>query len=122
LSEDERVQVVANLIIDRILEDQQNGQSLLKKVKRECPAMSDSLKTRNAIAAIRVSTTGQGVDGDSPEAQKEQAEQYAARKGATIKSSSCSWNRPQKSNSQCRRRWIIAKTRRMKSTSLLLNP
>lgn len=37
LSEDERVQVVANLIIDRILADQQNGQSLLKKVKRSAP-------------------------------------------------------------------------------------
>jgi site-specific DNA recombinase len=40
---------------------------------------------RNAVAAIRVSTTGQGTDGDSPEAQKEQAERYAAGRGATIK-------------------------------------
>ena len=40
---------------------------------------------RNAVAAIRVSTTKQGRDGDSPEAQKEQIERYAANKGIVIK-------------------------------------
>lgn len=37
LSEDERVQFVANLIIDRILYDQQKDQSLLKKLRRSSP-------------------------------------------------------------------------------------
>lgn len=32
LSPEERIQVLANLIIDRILEDQRNGQVLLKKI------------------------------------------------------------------------------------------
>jgi len=40
---------------------------------------------QNAVAAIRVSTTGQGTDGDSPEAQKEQIERFAEAKGITIK-------------------------------------
>ena len=40
---------------------------------------------RNAVAAIRVSTTKQGRDGDSPEAQKEQIERYASNKGIVIK-------------------------------------
>ena len=39
----------------------------------------------NAIAAIRVSTTKQGTDGDSPEAQKEQIERFANARGITIK-------------------------------------
>ena len=34
-------------------------------------------ETQNAVAAIRVSSVKQGVDGDSPEAQKEQIEQFA---------------------------------------------
>ena len=33
--------------------------------------------TQNAVAAIRVSSVKQGVQGDSPEAQKEQIEQFA---------------------------------------------
>ena len=41
--------------------------------------------TQNAVAAIRVSTTKQGQDGDSPEAQKEQIERYALNKGIKIK-------------------------------------
>jgi DNA invertase Pin-like site-specific DNA recombinase len=40
---------------------------------------------RNAVAAIRVSTTKQGRDGDSPEAQKEQIERFALNKGIVIK-------------------------------------
>ena len=40
---------------------------------------------KNAVAAIRVSTTKQGTDGDSPEAQKEQIERFAATRGITIK-------------------------------------
>lgn len=40
---------------------------------------------KNAVAAIRVSSTKQGTDGDSPEAQKEQADRYAEIKGLTIK-------------------------------------
>src|SRR6266536_9336 len=47
--------------------------------------MQNNSINRNAVAAIRVSTTGQGTDGDSPEAQKEQAERYAASRGITIK-------------------------------------
>jgi site-specific DNA recombinase len=40
---------------------------------------------KNAVAAIRVSTTKQGTDGDSPGAQKEQIERYAESRGITIK-------------------------------------
>jgi len=39
----------------------------------------------NAIAAIRVSTTRQGTEGDSPEAQKEQIERFAEMKGVKLK-------------------------------------
>lgn len=39
----------------------------------------------NAIAAIRVSSAGQGIDGDSPEAQKEQIAAYAKRHNINIK-------------------------------------
>lgn len=41
--------------------------------------------SKNAVAAIRVSTTKQGTDSDSPEAQKEQIERYAENKGIVIK-------------------------------------
>ena len=41
--------------------------------------------TKNAVAAIRVSTTKQGTDGDSPDAQKEQIERYASNHGIIIK-------------------------------------
>lgn len=47
--------------------------------------MPDQLAKSNAVAAIRVSTTKQGTDGDSPEAQKEQIERYAENKGIVIK-------------------------------------
>ena len=47
--------------------------------------MQDNIASRNAVVAIRVSTTKQGTDGDSPEAQKEQAERFAQNKGITIK-------------------------------------
>ncbi len=47
--------------------------------------MHSGLALKNAVAAIRVSTTKQGVDGDSPEAQKEQIERFAASKGVVIK-------------------------------------
>ncbi len=47
--------------------------------------MQSELKGKNAVAAIRVSTTKQGTDGDSPEAQKEQIERFAINKGITIK-------------------------------------
>lgn len=40
---------------------------------------------KNAVAAIRVSTTKQGTDGDSPEAQREQIERFAATRGITVK-------------------------------------
>lgn len=47
--------------------------------------MHSELSGKNAVAAIRVSTTKQGTDGDSPEAQKEQIERFAENKGVTIK-------------------------------------
>ncbi len=47
--------------------------------------MQSELSGKNAVAAIRVSTTKQGTDGDSPEAQKEQIERFAETKGITIK-------------------------------------
>jgi site-specific DNA recombinase len=45
----------------------------------------NNLDFKNAVAAIRVSTTKQGTDGDSPDAQKEQIERFAKDKGITIK-------------------------------------
>lgn len=39
----------------------------------------------NAVGAIRVSTAKQGAEGDSPEAQREQIERFAASKGLRIK-------------------------------------
>ena len=47
--------------------------------------MQSQLADGNAIAAIRVSTSKQGADGDSPEAQKEQIERFAESKGVIIK-------------------------------------
>ena len=47
--------------------------------------MQPELVGKNAVAAIRVSTTKQGTEGDSPEAQKEQIERFAETKGITIK-------------------------------------
>lgn len=42
-------------------------------------------KMDNAVAAIRVSSTKQGTDGDSPEAQKEQIERFAKNHNINIK-------------------------------------
>ena len=47
--------------------------------------MHSEISGKNAVAAIRVSTTKQGTEGDSPEAQKEQIERFAETKGITIK-------------------------------------
>lgn len=48
--------------------------------------MNENLpKAENAIAAIRVSSTKQGTDGDSPEAQKEQLERFAQSHNINIK-------------------------------------
>ena len=47
--------------------------------------MHTELNGKSAVAAIRVSTTKQGTEGDSPEAQKEQIERFAETKGITIK-------------------------------------
>jgi DNA invertase Pin-like site-specific DNA recombinase len=41
-------------------------------------------KTRRGVLAVRVSTVGQGIDGDSPEAQIEQGQRYAASHGIEI--------------------------------------
>ncbi len=41
--------------------------------------------SKNAVAAIRVSTTKQGTDSDSPGAQQEQIERFAESKGIVIK-------------------------------------
>ncbi len=46
--------------------------------------MLNKVLVKNAVGAIRVSTTKQGVDGDSPDDQKDQIERYAAGKGMTI--------------------------------------
>ena len=37
----------------------------------------DNLRPRNGLLAVRVSTPGQGIDGDSPDAQIEQGERFA---------------------------------------------
>jgi site-specific DNA recombinase len=39
--------------------------------------LPSSLPLRNTVLAVRVSTPGQGIDGDSPEAQIEQGQRYA---------------------------------------------
>lgn len=47
--------------------------------------MQSSLEPRNAVAAIRVSTTKQGTQGDSPDAQQEQIQRYADNHNLGIK-------------------------------------
>lgn len=47
--------------------------------------MEFAVKAESAVAAIRVSSVKQGVQGDSPEAQKEQIEQFAKTHHITIK-------------------------------------
>ena len=47
--------------------------------------IKSSLTAKNAVGAIRVSSVKQGTEGDSPEAQKEQIEKFAASKGFNIK-------------------------------------
>lgn len=47
--------------------------------------MEQEQPIKNAIAAIRVSTVRQGIQGDSPEAQKEQIKQYAQNHNINIK-------------------------------------
>lgn len=47
--------------------------------------MLNTAKPQNAVAAIRVSTTKQGSEGDSPEAQKEQIKRYAEMRNIKIK-------------------------------------
>ena len=47
--------------------------------------MSPQLSNKNAVAAIRVSTDKQGREGDSPEAQREQIERFAAARGIKVK-------------------------------------
>lgn len=46
--------------------------------------MANKLEKKSAIAAIRASSAKQGIDGDSPEAQKEQIEQFAKNKNIII--------------------------------------
>ena len=44
-----------------------------------------ALSQKNAVAAIRISSVKQGLQGDSPEHQKEQIERFAKAQGITIK-------------------------------------
>jgi len=46
--------------------------------------VANQVLVKNAVAAIRVSTLKQGVDGDSPDDQKDQIEKYAASRGMKI--------------------------------------
>ena len=46
--------------------------------------VDNQVLVKNAVAAIRVSTLKQGVDGDSPDDQKDQIEQHAVAKGMKI--------------------------------------
>src|ERR1035438_4861909 len=46
--------------------------------------MTTQVITKNAVAAVRVSTIKQGIDGDSPDDQKDQIEQYATARGIKI--------------------------------------
>lgn len=47
--------------------------------------MNPNSHLNNAVAAIRISSLKQGLQGDSPDAQKEQIERFAAAHGITIK-------------------------------------
>lgn len=47
--------------------------------------MTPNPQLNNAVAAIRISSLKQGLQGDSPDAQKEQIERFAAAHGITIK-------------------------------------
>lgn len=47
--------------------------------------MLNGTTPRYGVVGVRVSSTGQGVDGDSPEAQVEQAERFAASRGIVVK-------------------------------------
>src|SRR5260221_7668099 len=47
--------------------------------------MNEQFKLENAVAAIRVSSTKQGLQGDSPQAQKEQIEQFAKAHNINVK-------------------------------------
>lgn len=46
--------------------------------------MDQNRRLRNGVLAVRVSTVGQGIDGDSPEAQIEQGKRYAPAHGINI--------------------------------------
>ena len=46
--------------------------------------MANQILVKNAVGAIRVSTLKQGINGDSPEDQKNQIDQYAAARGIRI--------------------------------------
>ena len=56
---------------------------LVKRVMNRDNLLS-GIADKNAVAAIRVSTTKQSTDGDSPDAQKEQIERFAASRGIKI--------------------------------------
>ncbi len=47
--------------------------------------MNDMMRLENAVGAIRISSLKQGLQGDSPEAQKEQIEQFAKTHNLNIK-------------------------------------
>lgn len=47
--------------------------------------IESTIEPINAVGAIRVSSVKQGVEGDSPEAQREQIERFASSKGFSIK-------------------------------------
>ena len=47
--------------------------------------MNPNLTTNNAVAAIRISSLKQGLQGDSPQAQKDQIEQFAKSHNLNIK-------------------------------------
>ena len=47
--------------------------------------MENLIKCDNAVAAIRISSLKQGLQGDSPEAQKEQIERFAQARNINIK-------------------------------------
>src|SRR5690554_306895 len=47
--------------------------------------MTKTLASPNAVAAIRISSVKQGLQGDSPEDQKQQIERFAQARGITIK-------------------------------------
>lgn len=71
LSLEQRMQMIADLVVERILEDQSYGRKIVDIL------LPSSSKVRSGLLAIRVSSGKQKRDGDSPEEQRQRGESLA---------------------------------------------